>query len=203
MLMIGQTAPNFTSMAIMPDSNIESFDYAAHVQGKMSVLFFFSMAFSYICPTELLALNAAMTAFNERDVAVIALSCDSHMSMQQWINQSMDQGGLDGRVSFPVVSDQTRKIAQNYDVLVNGTLPVRATFFMDKMRVIRSQMMNDFHIGRNISEIIRTIDAHQYHEQTGNLCPANWERGQPALTGEREQYSDYMAKYGARLTRPV
>jgi len=202
MMMIGQTAPNFNSIAIMPDGALDKeFDFQSYVEGKMNVLFFFSMAFSYICPTELLALNAATAAFRQREVMVTAISCDSHMSMQQWVDQSMEQGGLDGRVNFPIVSDQSRKIAQNYGVLVNGTLPARATFIIDSLRVVRSQMLNDFHMGRNIAEIVRLIDAHQHHEQTGQLCPANWERNQPSLTGERDQYADYMSKHGARLKR--
>ena len=194
-MLIGQNAPSFNSMVILPNGSVDNeFNYADYVSGKMAVLFFFSMAFSFIDPTELIALRQKFKAFQQKGVVVTAITCDSYLAIQQWLATPPEQGGT-GPLPFPVASDPTRKISAAYGVLVNDTLPLRATFLIDKLGVVRSQMVNDFHMGRNIDEILRLIDAHQHHEDTGRLCPANWQEGRPSLTSDRDELAKYLRKY--------
>lgn len=195
MILVGQASPSFNAMAVMPDGKIErEFNFESATKDQMNVLFFFSMAFSYVCPTELLSLNEMMSEFKQRKTLVHAIGCDSHLSIQRWVMQSVDQGGLGGPIGFPIISDPSRKITEAFGVLVNNTLPLRATFLIDKYAVVRSASINDFHMGRNIDEVLRLIDAHQIHEATGELAPANWTKDQPTLTSDPSALGKYLSQ---------
>ncbi len=190
--LIGQHAPNFTTVAIMPDGNLKTdFDYWGHSQGGMSVLFFYSMAFSYICPTELLALRNRYAEFEKRKMKLCVISCDQHIALQRWMQTPVTEGGT-GKLPFPVLSDASRRVAEAYGVLVNQSISLRATFIIDKLGAVRHQSMSDFHIGRNIDEIIRLADAHQHHENTGELAPASWYPDTPALTGDLNNLNQFL-----------
>ena len=194
--LIGKNAPNFTTIAILPDSNVQGdYDFWAHagVHDGMSILVFFSMAFSYVCPTELLALAAQYEEFKNRNVQVFAISCDQHVALQRWLQLPVESGGL-GSLPFTLLSDPSGRIAETYDVLVNQSVSLRATFLIDKLGVVRAQLMQDFHLGRNTDEILRLIDAHQHHEKTGEMTPANWQSYQPALTADPAALAQYLRR---------
>lgn len=194
MILVGQVAPNFNAMAVAPDGKIErEFNFENKTNGSTNVLFFFSMAFSYICPTELLALSEAMDEFRQRKTIVNAIGCDSHLAMQRWVMQPIEQGGMGGPLGYHLVSDPSRKITEAYGILINNTIALRATYLIDKSGVVRHAAMNDFHMGRNIDEILRLIDAHQQHETTGELAPANWTSSQPTLNSDPAELSSYLS----------
>ena len=191
-MLIGKNAPNFNTIAIMPNGQVENdFNYWEFAKDRLSVLFFFSMAFSYICPTELLALRNRFAEFKKRDIPVCVISCDHQLSLQRWTQLPIESGGV-GQLPFPVLADPARRISEAYDVLVNGSLSLRATFMIDKAGVIRAQLITDFHIGRNVDEIIRITDAHQEYEKTGELIPANWNIGAPTLTGDLKNLIKFL-----------
>lgn len=193
-MFVGKNAPNFTTLAVMPDGSVKNdFTFWENAQGGMSVLFFYSMAFSYICPTELQALAHQHEEFKKRKVPVFAISCDQHIALQRWTQLPIEAGGV-GPLPFPLLSDPSRRIAESFGVLVNQSLSLRATFLIDKLGVVRAELLQDFHMGRNIDEVIRLVDAHQHHEKTGELTPANWTGMEPALTSDPADLSKYLLR---------
>lgn len=201
-LLIGQDfreQHDFMSPAIMPDHTVESgFQLSDYIDQTPAVLFFYTMDFSYICPTELVALNNRMAAFQERGVKVVAINGDSHLSHQQWREKSVYEGGV-GNLQFPMVADMTRDIAKAYDVLINNSLCLRGTFLIDQEGYFRHQSINDLPVGRNIDEILRIIDALQLYQMSGQLCPANWQKGEPGLIPEPEKLQDFMQEKATEL----
>jgi len=177
---------------VMPDHSIKSdFQLSTYLNGSAAVLFFYTMDFSYVCPTELVALNNRIAAFEERGVKVIAINGNSHLSHQQWRKRSPLQGGV-GALRFPMVADMTREIAKMYDVLVNQSLCLRATFVIDAEGYFRHQSVNDMPVGRNIDEIIRVIDALELYRTTGHVCPANWQKGEEGIIPQRQSLDEFM-----------
>jgi peroxiredoxin (alkyl hydroperoxide reductase subunit C) len=180
-LMIGSPAPNFKAIALLPGGHLKTdFELDDHINSRPAVLFFYSMNFSYVCPTELLALNASMAEFEKRGCHVLAISTDSYLSHQRWMEIAPEEGGL-GEVRFCMLADANGEITRSYGVLVNGAVALRGTFVIDRGGFLRHVQINDFPIGRNIHEILRTVDAMQYHERTGRLCPGNWRNGEKGL----------------------
>ncbi|MGD9649575.1 MAG: peroxiredoxin [Dongiaceae bacterium] len=198
-LLVGKPAPNFTALALMPDNSVNTeFNLDQYITGKVGVLFFYALNFSYVCPTEIIALNNRMAEFQARGAHVVGVSVDSHLSHIWWKNLPVARGGI-GQIQFPLVSDLTRRVAQGYDVLVNDSLCLRATFIIDKIGVVRYQAVHDLPIGRNIDEILRTIDALQHHEQTGYVCPANWSKGKEAVKPDVDGLAQFMNKNAGSL----
>ncbi|MGE0252666.1 MAG: peroxiredoxin [Dongiaceae bacterium] len=198
-LLVGKPAPNFTALALMPDNSVNTeFNLDQYITGKVGVVFFYALNFSYVCPTEIIALNNRMAEFQARGAQVVGVSVDSHLSHIWWKNLPVARGGI-GQIQFPLVSDLTRRVAQGYDVLVNDSLCLRATFIIDKIGVVRYQAVHDLPIGRNIDEILRTIDALQHHEQTGYVCPANWSKGKEAVKPDVDGLAQFMNKNAGSL----
>lgn len=188
---IGLQAQDFTSPTLMPDGEIK-FDFSLYdyKQNKKCVVFFYSMDFSQVDPTEIIALNQALKKFEERDTKIVAISTDSFMSHKMWQKIPAGKGGV-GKINFPLVSDYTKKVSQGYDVIMNDTFAMRATFILDSEGYVRHQSINDFPIGRNIEDIIRIIDAIDYNISTNNLCPANWKKGSKGI----EHDDDFARRY--------
>lgn len=188
---IGLEAPEFNSPAIMPNGSINyDFSLSQYRENNKCVIFFYSMDFAQVDPTELIALNKAHKAFEDRGVKVIAISTDTFLSHQMWQRIPAGKGGV-GRLLFPLVADYTKAIAKGYDVIMNDTFAMRATFILDNEGYVRHQSINDFPIGRNINEIIRIIDAMDFHIESDKLCPANWEKGEPGI----EQHDEFAREY--------
>ncbi|MBI1273185.1 MAG: redoxin domain-containing protein [Alphaproteobacteria bacterium] len=196
-LMIGAPAPNFTGVAILPGGYVKTdFELDDHINARPAVLFFYSMNFSYVCPTELLALDVRMAEFDRRKCHVVAVSTDSYLSHQRWTEIAPERGGI-GPVRFPIVADASREIARSYEVLVNGAVALRATFLIDRRGMLRHMQINDFPIGRNIDELLRTIDAMQHHEQTGRLCPGNWRSDEQGIEPTPESLIEWIKGHKA------
>ncbi len=185
-VMVGRPAPNFTAMAIMPDgSTKDNFDLDTYIRDRIGVVFFYALNFSYLCPLELGYLNSMMPQFRERGIQVVAVGVDSHLSHQMWKRLPLEHGGP-GPLQFPLVSDLSGKIAEGYNVLVNESLALRATFIIDRIGVVRYQSVQDLPLGRNIDEILRICDAQTYHEKTGYLTPPQWQPGQEGVHPTQE-----------------
>ncbi|MEM7617110.1 MAG: peroxiredoxin [Pseudomonadota bacterium] len=197
--MVGYEAPKFTGSALMPDNNFNNdFHLEEYFKDSYGVIFFYSLNFTYVCPTELIALNNRLQEFTNRNTKIVAVSTDSQFSHLSWKKIPHKYGGI-GNVQFPLVSDLTHSITKNYGVIVNDAIALRGTFFLDKAGVVRYQQVNDLSLGRNIDEIIRTIDAFQYHEATGEVCPAGWQIGDDGVVPDEKGVGNYLAKNASNL----
>lgn len=198
-MFIGQGAPNFASLAIMPGSDDPvDFELVKHIRGKMALVFFYSMDFSYVCPTELIALQNRAEEFKKRDVVVVCISGDSYLSHLNWRKIPREKGGIAG-FPFPMVADVNRSIAKGYNVLINDAMSLRASFVIDKIGVVRYAQLNDFHMGRNVDELLRAIDAQLHHEQTGALCPAQWQSGEPGIMPNDKSVQEFLTSYADQI----
>lgn len=199
-VLVGKKAPLFEATAVIEGEFVEKFSLDQYIGKKHVVFFFYSLDFSYVCPTEILAFQRKLEEFVKRNVAVVGCSTDSPHAHLAWLNTEVKDGGIKG-VTYPLVSDLSKTIAENYDVLAgdydyneDGEMefegePVayRGLFLIDKQGVVRHQMVNDDPLGRSVDETLRTIDALQYFEETGQLCPADWKKGDEGI-------SDYLGK---------
>lgn len=179
-----QPAPQFKAPAVMPDDTIKEELSLSDSDGKYRILFFYPFDFSFVCPTELLALNESVDAFRERECEIVGISTDSQFSHLAWKRMSKEEGGI-GPLSFPLVSDLKRKISRDYGVLAGDSVAFRATFLIDRSGMVRHLSVNDMDTGRNIDEILRTLDAVRRFDETGKFCPANWD-SERLETGGRE-----------------
>lgn len=197
--LVGYEAPRFTASALMEDNRFNNdFHSEEYLAGKYGVIFFYPLDFTYVCPTELIALNNRLSEFKARNAAIIAVSVDSHFTHLAWKRMPYKYGGI-GNVQFPIVADLTKSIAERYGVVVNESVAMRGTFITDQNGVVRFQQVNDLALGRNIDEILRTIDALQHHEKSGQVCPAGWINGKDAVTPTDKGVAEYLVKYAKVL----
>lgn len=198
-VLVTKPAPDFTATAVMPDNSFnESFTLSGFRGKSYVVLFFYPLDFTFVCPSELIAFDNRIDRFKKRNVQVIGCSVDSHFTHVAWRNTPVDKGGI-GQVKYPLVADITKSIARDYDVLVNEAVALRGSFLIDKQGVVRHQVVNDLPLGRNINEMLRMIDALQYCEEHGEVCPAGWEEGRKAMKPSAEGVAEYLAKEAAEL----
>ena len=193
--LVTKQAPDFKATAVMPDdafSEITLSDY----RGKYVLLFFYPLDFTFVCPSEILAFDRAIDEFNKRNTQVIGVSVDSQYSHYAWRNTPVEQGGI-GKVRFPLVADLKKDVSRAYGVLFNGEVALRGLFLIDKDGVVRHELVNDLPLGRNVEEALRIIDALQFHEAHGEVCPANWRQGEEAMQPTAEGVASYLAKHAA------
>jgi len=199
-VLVGKTAPDFTAAAVMGNNEInEAFNLYSYIKGKYAVLFFYPLDFTFVCPSEILAFDHRLQDFKDRHTEVIAVSVDSQYTHLAWKNTPVNKGGL-GPVRFPMVADLTKQIARDYDVLVEGAgVALRGTFLIDRDGIVRHQVVNDLPLGRNIDEAIRMVDALQFFEQHGEVCPAGWEKGEAGMKATPEGVAEYLAQHAEAL----
>lgn len=194
MSLVTNPAPDFTATAVMPDGTFnEEFSLSA-LQGKYVLLFFYPLDFTFVCPTEIIAFDRKLAEFAARDCQVVGVSVDSQFSHWAWRNTPLDQGGI-GEVGYPLVADLSKQIARDYGVLFGDAVALRGLFLIDKAGVVRHSVINDLPIGRSVNEAIRTLDALRFHEQHGDVCPANWEEGEDAMNPSAEGVASYLANH--------
>lgn len=193
MSLVTQEAPDFTAQAVMPDNSFEELTLS-NFRGKYVVLFFYPLDFTFVCPSEIIAFNKKLEQFKSRNVEVIGVSVDSHYSHWAWKNTAVENGGI-GQVQYPLVADLSKNISRDYGVLVNDSVALRGTFLIDKEGVVRHSVINDLSLGRNIDEAIRMVDALQFTEKHGEVCPANWVEGEEAMKPTSDGVADYLAKH--------
>jgi len=207
-VLVGKKAPVFNSKAVVNGSEIvENFSLEQFVGEKYVVFFFYPADFTFVCPTELIAFQDKAAEFAARNTVVIGASTDSEFSHWKWLQTPQNQGGILG-VTYPLVVDQNLSISKNYDVLIGSEeydeegnesfvgepKAYRGLFLIDKQGVVRHQLVNDLPLGRNVDEVLRMIDALQFTEEYGEVCPANWKKGEKALVATQEGIASYLAE---------
>ena len=193
-VLVGKKAPDFTVPAVLGDGSIvDAFSFSEAIRGKYGLLFFYPLDFTFVCPSELIALDHRIEAFRERGVEVIGVSIDSHFTHNAWRNTPVDEGGI-GPVRYTLAADMTHGICQSYDVESEGGVAFRGAFLIDKNGLVRSQIVNDLPLGRNMDELLRLIDALQFHEQHGDVCPAGWSKGDKGMTASPDGVAKYLSE---------
>jgi peroxiredoxin (alkyl hydroperoxide reductase subunit C) len=207
-VLVGKKAPVFSATAVVKGSDFaNNFSLEQYVGKKYVVFFFYPADFTFVCPTELVAFQDKIKEFESRNVAVVGCSVDSHYSHWKWLQTDLKDGGIKG-VKYPLVSDLSKTISENYDVLAgsydysengdivfSGTpMAYRGLFLIDKNGVVRHQVVNDMPLGRSITETLRMIDALQFFEENGEVCPADWHKGEKGMKATQEGVAKYLSK---------
>ncbi len=192
--LVTKEAPDFTAQAVMPDNTIkEDFSLSA-LRGKYIVLFFYPLDFTFVCPTEIIAFNRKLDEFKQRGVEVVGVSVDSQFSHFAWKNTKPEDGGI-GNIQFPLVADLSKNIARDYGVLFGEEIALRGLFLIDKEGIVRHCVINDLPLGRNVDETLRMVDALQFFEANGEVCPANWRKGDDGMDPSADGVASYLAKH--------
>ncbi|WP_097461841.1 peroxiredoxin [Mangrovitalea sediminis] len=198
-VLVGKPAPDFTVPAVLGDGTItDTFTLSEAIKGKYGLVFFYPLDFTFVCPSELIALDHRMDAFKERNVEVIGVSIDSHFTHNAWRNTSVDNGGI-GAVRYTLAADMNHDIVKAYDVESDGGVAFRGAFLIDKDGVVRSQIINDLPLGRNMDELLRLVDALQFHEEHGEVCPAGWKKGDKGMDASPDGVAKYLAENASGL----
>lgn len=197
--LVTRQAPDFTAQAVMPDNEINpTFNLKSYLQGSYGWVFFYPLDFTFVCPSEIIAHHHRLASFQEKNVKVVGISVDSQFTHLAWKNTPVEKGGL-GNVQFPLVADLTKSIARSYGVLINDAVALRGSFLIDKAGVVRHQTINDLPLGRNVDEAIRVIDALQFHEEHGEVCPAGWQKGSAGMKASPDGVAKYLAEHSSKL----
>ncbi len=198
-VLVGKEAPDFNATAVMGDGSFdESFNLKEYLGGKMGVLFFWPLDFTFVCPSEIIAFNNRVEEFEKRGAKLIGVSVDSHFTHAAWRNTPVEKGGI-GPVAFPIVADITKSIASDYDVLLNDAVAFRGTFLIDENFTVRHQIVNDLPLGRNVDEAIRMVDALQFHNEHGEVCPAGWNKGKSGMKADADGVAAFLKDNAASL----
>jgi peroxiredoxin (alkyl hydroperoxide reductase subunit C) len=199
-VLVGKPAPDFTAATVLADGDIvEDFNLKSYLSGSYGLVFFYPLDFTFVCPSEILAYSNRVPQFKERNVKVVAVSVDSQYTHNAWRNTAPKDGGL-GPVQFPMVADITKSIARDYDVLIEDAgVALRGTFLIDKDGIVRHQLVNDLPLGRNADEALRMVDALQFHEENGEVCPAGWQKGQEGMVADPKGVAKYLGTHAEAL----
>ena len=209
-VLVGKKAPLFEADAVINGGEfVEKFSLEQYIGKKYVIFFFYPLDFTFVCPTEILAFQKKLDEFEKRDVAIVGCSIDSKFVNWTWLNTEIKNGGIKG-VTYPLVSDLSKTIAENYDVLAGeytfdeeseqisfdgNPVAYRGLFLIDKQGIVRHQIVNDLPLGRNVDEALRMVEALQYNEEHGEVCPANWQPGEDALEPTAEGVANYLANH--------
>ncbi|MEM9417367.1 MAG: peroxiredoxin [Bacteroidota bacterium] len=212
MALIGNQAPTFKAPAVIDGKTIvQDFSLAQFINQKEVLFFFYPKDFTFVCPTEIIAFQEKLGEFEQRGVAVVGCSTDTEETHLAWLNTPKKQGGIQG-VTYPIVADTSKTIAANYGVLggnwgydeqdhmvfQGSPIAYRGTFLIDKQGIVRYESINDLGLGRNVDELLRIVDMWHHTEKYGEVCPANWEKGQEAMEATQEGVATYLAKHKDR-----
>jgi peroxiredoxin (alkyl hydroperoxide reductase subunit C) len=195
MSLVTQEAPDFTAQAVMPDNSFRDLSLSSY-HGKYIILFFYPLDFTFVCPSEIIAFDRALAKFKEKNAEVIGVSVDSHYTHYAWRQMPRDRGGI-GEIGYPLVSDLDKTISRSFGVLTDESVALRGLFLIDRKGIVRHELINDLSLGRNVDEALRTLDALQYTEKYGDVCPANWREGEEAMKPTAEGVAEYLAKHSA------
>jgi peroxiredoxin (alkyl hydroperoxide reductase subunit C) len=198
-VLVGKKAPDFTVPAVLANGEIvEEFTLSKAISGKYGLVFFYPLDFTFVCPSELIALDHRTADFKSRGVEVIGVSIDSHFTHNAWRNTPVDKGGI-GQVGYTLAADISHHICKAYDVESDGGVAFRGAFLIDRKGVVRSQIVNDLPLGRNMDELIRLVDALQFTEEHGEVCPAGWKKGDKGMNASPEGVARYLAENASGL----
>jgi peroxiredoxin (alkyl hydroperoxide reductase subunit C) len=198
-MLVTNPAPDFTATAVLADGSIvEDFKLSENYGQKGTVVFFYPLDFTFVCPSEIIAFSHRYDEFQKRGVNVIGVSVDSQFSHFAWRETPVDKGGI-GRINFPLVADLTKNIARDYDVLLNDAVALRGSFLIDDKGIVRHAVINDLPLGRNVDEMLRMIDAQQFTDEFGEVCPAGWQKGDEGMKADAKGVAEYLAKHESEL----
>lgn len=193
-VLVQQEAPDFAAQAVMPDGSFKEVKLSDY-RGKYVMLFFYPLDFTFVCPTEIIAFSDRCDCFEKLGVQILGVSVDSHFSHLAWRNTPRTAGGI-GNIKYPLVADMNKKIAESFDVLLPGGIALRGLFLIDKDGVVRHQVVNDLPLGRSVDEALRMVEALQFFEANGEVCPANWKEGARTIKpGVDESKEFFSAEY--------
>jgi len=200
MVLVTRQAPDFTSSAVLGNGEIvDNFNFKKHIEGKAAVLFFYPLDFTFVCPSELIAFDHRYEEFKKRGVEVVGVSIDSQFTHNAWRNTPTENGGI-GAVKYALAADVKHDIAKAYGIEhPEAGVALRASFLIDKNGVVRHQVVNDLPLGRNIDEMLRMVDALQFHEEHGEVCPAQWEKGKEGMKDNPEGVAKYLKQNADKL----
>ncbi len=199
-VLVGRNAPDFTAPAVLGNGSIvDEFHFSGATKGKYAVVFFYPLDFTFVCPSELIAFDHRLEEFKARNVEVIGVSIDSHFTHNAWRNTAIKDGGI-GAVGYTLVADMTHNICKSYDVETpDGAVAFRGAFLIDRNGVVRHQVVNDLPLGRNIDEMLRMVDALQFFEEHGEVCPAGWSKGKKGMKADPKGVAEYLASEAGKL----
>jgi peroxiredoxin (alkyl hydroperoxide reductase subunit C) len=198
-VLVGKKAPDFTAAAVMPNNEInDNFNLHSYLKGKIGVLFFYPLDFTFVCPSEIIAFDNRLQEFKDRGVEVIGVSVDSKFTHLAWKNTDVSKGGI-GQIQYPLVADLTKSIARDYDVLMGEAVALRGTFLIDQEGVVRHQVINDLPLGRNIDEALRMVDSLKFFQENGEVCPAGWNKGKQGMKADAKGVAEYLANNAKNL----
>lgn len=186
-------APEFTAEVVLADGKLDRFD-SRSLRGRYAFLLFYPLDFTFVCPTEILAFDEKIDELRARDCAVVGISVDSPYTHAAWRRTAVEDGGI-GNIRFPLVSDMSRRIARSYGVLFQEEVALRGLFLLDREGVVRHAVVNDQPLGRSVDEALRILDALRFHDEHGEVCPANWSEGKEGMKPTIEGVVDYLSKY--------
>jgi len=205
-VLVGKKAPDFTTQAVLKNGEIEGdFNLSSAINGKYGVVFFYPLDFTFVCPSELISMHNRMEKLTELGVEVVGVSIDSHWTHFAWRNTPIDQGGI-GAVGYTLAADMTHEICRAYGIESDGGdsyypagTAMRATFVIDQKGVVRHQVVNDEPLGRNMDEVVRIVEALQFFEEHGQVCPAGWTKGAEGMKNTPEGVASYLAQNSEKL----
>ena len=193
---VTKQAPDFTAVAVMADNTFNEKFSLSDYRGKYVILFFYPLDFTFVCPSEIIAFDKAIDRFKEKNCEVIGVSIDSQFTHLAWKSTPVVAGGI-GNINYPLVADLDKNISRQYGVLLPEGIALRGTFLIDKEGIIRHMVLNDLPLGRSIEEALRMVDALQFHEEHGDVCPANWKQGEEGMKPTADGVADYLSKHSA------
>ena len=197
-VLVTQLAPDFTAPAVMPDGSIKEDFTLSSLRGKYVALFFWPLDFTFVCPTEIISHDRRMNQFAKLNVEVVGVSIDSQFTHFAWRNTPVAEGGI-GPIRFPIVADIKHSITQAYGVEHPDGVAMRASFLIDKDGIVQHQVVNNLPLGRNVDEMLRMVEALQFTEEYGDVCPAGWHKGDAGMKPTAEGVSEYLSKHGKKL----
>ncbi|MBB5017606.1 peroxiredoxin (alkyl hydroperoxide reductase subunit C) [Chitinivorax tropicus] len=198
-VLVGKKAPDFTAAAVLGNGEIaENYHFSEAIKGKYAVVFFYPLDFTFVCPSELIAFDHRLEEFKKRNVEVIGVSIDSQFTHAAWRNTPVDKGGI-GPVGYTLVADVKHEICRAYDVETDGGVALRGSFLIDKQGVVQHQVVNNLPLGRNVDEMIRMVDALQFTEEHGEVCPAGWNKGKAGMKADAAGVASYLASHAKEL----
>ncbi len=198
-MIVTKKAPDFTAAAVLGSNEIvEDFNLYKNFGEKGTVLFFYPLDFTFVCPSEIIAFDHRLDEFTKRGINVIGVSVDSHFTHLAWKNTPVDQGGI-GKVRYPLVADLNKEISKSFDVLLDGGVALRGSFLIDTDGTIRHAVINDLPLGRNIDEMLRMVDAMLFTNEHGEVCPAGWHKGEEGMKADPNGVAEYLAKHADEL----
>ncbi len=198
-MLVTKKAPDFKAPAVLANNTIvEDFELSKNLGKNGAVVFFWPKDFTFVCPSEIIAMDHRVKAFNEKGFNVIGVSIDSDVVHFAWKNTPVNQGGI-GNVQFPMVSDITKQISRDYEVLIGDAVALRGSFLIDKNQVVRHAVINDLPLGRNMDEMLRMCDALTFCEQHGEVCPAGWNKGDKGMKADAKGVAEYLSQNADKL----